>query len=77
MFCFLSGDLFVLLDTVSKNRGSVVNGVTALLFLASLVPIHLLAANISRTEEMRSVWKYISHLVVLLVMINKYSCYAT
>jgi hypothetical protein len=76
MFWFLSGDLFVLLDTVSKNRGSVVSGVTALLCLASLVAIHLLAAIINRTEEM-SVWKYISHLVVLFVVINKYSCYAT
>jgi hypothetical protein len=67
MFWFLSGDLFVLLDTVSKNRGSVVNGVTALLFLASLVPIRLFAAVFDRTEEMRNVWKYISHLVVYLL----------
>ena len=73
----LTALLFVLLDTVSNNRGSLVNGVTALLFLASLVPIHLFAAIINRTEEKRSVWKYISHLVVLFVVINKYSCYAT
>ena len=77
MFWFLSGDLCVLLDTMSKNRGSLVNGVTALLLLALLVPIHLFAAIINRSEEMRSVWKYISHLVVLFVVINKYSCYAT
>jgi len=67
MFWFLSGDLCVLLDTVCKNRGSVVNGVTVLLFLASLVPIHLFAAIIDRAEEMRSIWKYISHLVVYLL----------
>jgi hypothetical protein len=48
MLWFLSWDLFLLLDTGSKNRGPLVNGVTVFLFLTTLIPVCLLPLSVEQ-----------------------------